>query len=64
MSADRPCSRVAQLVDHHPPVELVKPLWNVVGGDGEAHAWRRGVSSPDVNVVRRERPSAARRGRL
>ncbi len=28
---------VAQLVDHHPPVELREPLVDVVGGDGEAH---------------------------
>jgi hypothetical protein len=28
---------IAQLVDHHPAIELREPLVDVVGRDGEAH---------------------------
>ena len=35
-----PAQPLAQLVDHHPPVELGKALVDVVGRDGEAHGGR------------------------
>ncbi len=34
---------VAQLVDHHSPVELREALVDVVGGDGEAHGVSKSV---------------------
>ena len=45
---------VAQLVNHHPPVELRESLVDVVGGDGEAHgAFAAAVGTDDTGFRRR-----------
>ena len=47
-----PVKPLAQLVDHHPPVELREPLVDVVGRDGETHGRQDGQGPADVNGFR------------